>query len=184
MKILKLKSTLFSFIAIATVTVLLTSCEKGNINPLTKISTEQLTANQEHYEKVNLFLNDANFVNKTEADINEFIRNLSPKDIVTSKNDYMVAEYLESVDLLDKVISDNQTVPLSKMDLSSYIDELTLEELNSEFSTEEELSLREDCWYSYKQITIRYLCKPICLLALTPYPCKPFCEKTIWIKCD
>ena len=140
-------------------TFFLSSCQKDEINPLTNISTDELSENQENYEKVQLFFNDEDFANKTEEELIEYIQNLSSEEVMNSKNDYLVAEYLTSNNLFNSVISEENAASLSKMDLSNFIDDETINEIYGKFYTEEALNLREDCLY--KQIITYYSCTKI-----------------------
>ena len=131
--------------AIAMVTVFLSSCEKNEINPLNKIEADEVNENQENYKELNLFFNEADFANKTEAEIIEYIKNLSSEEIMNRKNDYLVAEYLTSIDLFDSVVSKENSESLSRMDLSGYVGEDEINEIHTKFYDEEQLNLRGDC---------------------------------------
>lgn len=181
MKILKLNSILLSLVAIAIATVFLNSCTKDDIKLANQETFENTGQNEGNYDYVNLFINNVDFSGKTESEITEYFKNLSSVEILNLKNDYLIAEYLIDRDLFHKILLENQTVFLSEIDLSNYVDEFELNKLNTQISTGE-LGLREDCLY--KKITISYICDPSCFLKYTPFPCNPICKKTIWVKCN
>lgn len=132
--------------AIAMVTVFLSSCNKDEINPLNKIEAEEVNENQEDYKELNLFFNEADFANKTDAEIIEYIKNLSSEEIMNRKNDYLVAEYLTSIDLFDSVVSEEENIALlSKMDLSDYVDNQEINDIYTKYYSEEDLNFRGDC---------------------------------------
>lgn len=189
MNILKLKSSLFCLMAIAMLTVFLTSCEKDEIIPLDEPISEITSQDETSYEKVNLFFNDDEFTNKSEAEIIEYVENLNSEEIMNSKNDYLVAELLTSIDLFDTVISEANTDNLSKMDLSNYVNEQEMNEVYTKFYKEVELSSRGDCEVQW--ISVDFPCPGVCWKKVTvntpagsvssdvPYPCKKTCSVNV-----
>jgi len=183
-----LKSIVFSLMAVVLVSVFLSSCEKDEINPLDEIN-EEITSAQDSYEKVSLFFNNEDLANKSEEEIAEYIKNLNSEAIMNSKNDYLIAEYLTDLELFDTVISEENKEPLSKRDLSNYIDQQATNELQSKFYEEIQISLRcEERW-----IEVSFPCPGTCWKKITintpfgsvssdvPYPCKKTCTAHVKI---
>jgi len=182
-----LKLGLFSLLAILAASVFLTSCEQDEldtlgVNPLSELQHPQNT------EPMSLFFNDLEFINKTEDEVIEFVKSLSPEELARSKNDYIVAEYLTANDLFDEVVSNEDTKYLSELDLSKYINKSEIDEINSHFY---------DVAYVHERgcttITASYSCPGICWRTVTintpwgavssdvPYPCIKTCSGTIEI---
>lgn len=168
--------------AITMLVIFLASCNKNEMASLAQNDVDKVTSNQENYGKLHLFFNDAELTNLSEAEMIEYIENLSSTEIMNLKNDYLVAEYLTDINLISTVLSERHTEPLSKVDLSNYVNKQDAKELYAKFYKEEALELRENCWY--KEIVIKYICDPSCFLKYSPYPCNPFCYKSIWVKCN
>jgi len=134
MNILKLKSIVFSLMAIAMVTVFLSSCEKDSINLQPESSTElpknEIQPKVEEYIKsqgqISITLPSA-MKDADQNSMNSFLANMTVSQLIEREESYRIESFLRSLNRLDKVSEDLGHYDLLTIDnLKKYVSDKEL----------------------------------------------------------
>jgi len=159
MKILKLKSILFSLMAITTVTVFLSSCEKNEISPDQIIDSADHMDSKEIQQSENAIdlLLPANVINQGEEAIRKYVSKMTADELSIAAKDFATMLYLENKNKIDE-FHDNikQDGSLLGTNLSEYLSDVELEELNLELDSYTSDEIKERCahWHCYWAVRI------------------------------
>jgi len=140
MKILKLKSILFSLMAIVLVTVFLSSCDKYEQSENTTV--EEISQSSINNYSDMAFKLPKDYDQLSEENVNEYISNLTNQEIEQLIENHRIVKFLISINLweeVDAILSKGDI--LSIENVSKYLTKEQFEELKN-FSIDNQVDLR------------------------------------------
>jgi len=133
MNYLKIKLRLFSLLTVLATSVFLTSCEQEDIiSNITDVDQlEAITVTPEMQEKSGYFRPAKGFEEKTDAEKQAYLNQLTGEQSAALEENYRIADYLHSMDILeraDAMLSNGEL--LSDVDLTTIVSTSQMQQLN------------------------------------------------------
>lgn len=141
MKFLKLKTIVFSLMAVVMISVFLSSCEQNQITPTNEIEESTISSSK----TMDLFLPDE-IINLEKEEIEHYIENLTKEEYEILYNDNIIYEFILNTDNFNAIFSMYlENGSFKDVNLNEYFSASEVQNVESKFLKIEELSSR-DCW--------------------------------------